>query len=148
MLGQMLVRRGDIGDVGRTAAQAVRAGAAWPRSPMSSTGMTTSISSGLRDAGVDDGDLARACWAPTSRRGNGRPAESINSDGIGGKIVSRNIRNPDSQIAGLLDQPDDPVGHRLRLLQRGKLAVRSRPRSGPGVSVPLNLSMATMPVGR
>ena len=49
----------------------------------------------------------------------------------------------DADIAGLLDQPDRPVAHS----GSARASLRSRPRSAPGVSVPLNLSIATMPVG-
>jgi integrase/recombinase XerC len=51
----------------------------------------------------------------------------------------------DPEIARLLDQADDPVAHRLSLRFGEARSIASQIR--PGVSVPLNLSMATIPVG-
>ena len=65
--GQIDRRTGPAGDGPADAAPRRTA----PRLPMSSTGTTTSMSSGLAHAGVDDGDRPRA-RRPRSRRGSGR----------------------------------------------------------------------------
>ena len=70
MLGQMLLRTGAMRRAGRAAAQLRRL--TWPRSPMSSTGTTTSISSGLRMPASTIVTGRGSPGADRSRRGSGR----------------------------------------------------------------------------
>jgi hypothetical protein len=63
----------------------------------------------------------------------------ITSEGIGGNTVSQEHEQEHANVAGLLDQADDPVSH------QSFASIASQMRAG--VSVPLKRSMATMPVG-